>query len=518
MSMKKSDVFGVSSKSAEVTSGAMDDKCPVFGIDLGTTNSAISVVSQGNTPVTIKLRSGKYTMPSCVMWKDDKFIVGDEAYACRGQANVCYSIKRKMSEPTYLMDGSLNEKACFTFVDGEKQLTMSATEISAEILKGLVEQTDGMYGDIKDVVVTVPAYFEQTARENTKQACVLAGLNHKGTVNEPTAASLLYDLGTDIQREFVVYDLGGGTFDVTLARAVSNKNDDLDDLYGFETDTDGSVAGMSVKVIRTSGDAMLGGDDVDDALTKIAIIKILEKTPDFKITQAEYELAKRTLEQYKKLSVTDTYKFKIAGEEVVIGPKDFATALYPSYMKTKKILDKVLQSATENCTDVYLVGGSTKHPILRQFLKKDYPNMNINTAFSADLSVTSGAAIFGKSVKFGDAAVQIFDIISTSIGLNDRGNFREILRSGTSLPATGSISMTSVEEGQDTLHLELYQGRSRKIARNTRLGVVPIKLPADAKPNMFAVDVTLTVTTNNLLICTATMNDEVTNCRIDLKG
>lgn len=508
MNAVESNVFG--SKGAE-------DKQPVFGIDLGTTNSAISVVSQGNAFDNIKLTNGKYTMPSCVMWKDGKFIVGDEAYRNRGKANVCYSIKRKMSEPTHLIDGSLNEKACFTFVDGDKQLTMSATEISAEILKGLVEQTGGIYGEIKDVVVTVPAYFEQTARENTKQACILAGLNHKGTVNEPTAASLLYDLGTETYREFIVYDLGGGTFDVTLAQAISNKNDDLDDLYGFDSD-DESVAGMSVKVIRTSGDPMLGGDDIDDALTKIAVGKILEKKPEFKITREQYESTKRTLEEYKKLNVSDTYKFEIAGNEVVITPRDFATALYGSYAKTKAVLDTVLKSASDRCTEIYLVGGSTKHPMLRQLLAHDYPNMNIKDAFSADLAVTSGAAIFGKSIKFGDAAVQIFDIISTSIGLNDKGNFRPILSSGASLPATGSISMTSVEEGQEKLHLELYQGRSRKIARNTRLGVVPIVLPKGAKPNEFSVDVTLTVTTNNLLICTAKLGEEVINCKIDLKG
>lgn len=498
--------------------GAVKDNAPVFGIDLGTTNSAISVVSHGNAPTNIKLTSGKYTMPSCVMWKDGKFIVGDEAYEHRGEPNVCYSIKRKMGYSTYLDGGTLNPDACFTFKDGDKKLTMSATEISAEILKGLVAQTDGIYGDIKDVIVTVPAYFEQTARENTKQACILAGLNHKGTVNEPTAASLLYDLGDAVEKEFIVYDLGGGTFDVTLARAISNKNDDLDDLYNFDTDDTDAIAGMSIKVIRTSGNPQLGGDDIDDALTRIAIGKIREKKPDFVITKEQYEVAKRTLEIYKKESVSDTYIFSIADQEVSVGPRDFANALYDSYVKTKDVLDKVLESASENCKDIYLVGGSTKHPILRQMLAHDYPNMTINTAFSPDLSVTSGAAIFGKSVKFGDAAVQIFDIISTSIGLNDRGNFKPILFNGASLPATGTISMTSVEEGQDMLHLELYQGRSRKIARNTRLGVVPIKLPPNAKPNEFVVEVTLTVTTNNLLICTAKMGDEVIDCKIDLKG
>ena len=514
MSGTESSVFGSGSNDQ------VEDKAPVFGIDLGTTNSAISVVSQGTVPTNIKLLSGKYTMPSCVMWKDGEFIVGDEAYAHRGEPNVCYSIKRKMSETTYLANGELNAKACFTFVDGDKMKTMTATEISAEILKGLVRQTGGYYGEIRDVVVTVPAYFEQTARENTKQACILAGLNHKGTVNEPTAASLLYDLGDAIQREFIVYDLGGGTFDVTLAKATSNKNNELDDLYDFDTDDDDgdSVAGMSVKVIRTSGDAMLGGDDIDDALTRIAISRAVEKSPSFKCTKLQYEQTKRTMEIYKKESVFDTYSFPVGDVSVSIGPKDFASALYGSYMKTKAILDTVLQSATEDCKDIYLVGGSTKHPILRQMLEHDYPNMNINTAFSPDLSVTSGAAIFGKGIKFGDAAVQIFDIISTSIGLNDRGNFKPILYNGTSLPATGSIFMTSVREDQEMLHLELYQGRSRRTVRNTRLGVIPIKVPEGAKPNDFSVEVTLTVTTNNLLICSAKIGDDVIDCKIDLKG
>lgn len=181
-------------------------KTAAFGIDLGTTNSAIALVPSGTKPKIVPLKHGT-TMPSCIMWtgKGKEFIVGKDAYEHRYESSCIYSVKRHMPE----VDCHL------TMTVGDKKLTMTPAEISAEILKGLVKETKDLYGEVKDVVVTVPAKFNEIARQHTREACELAGLNLLGIIAEPTAASMCYDIEPDKGKtqDILVYDLGGGTFD-----------------------------------------------------------------------------------------------------------------------------------------------------------------------------------------------------------------------------------------------------------------------------------------------------------------
>ena len=221
-------VFKDKSDLAQKLNGRVE---PAFGIDLGTTNSAISVIINNNKPEPIILTSGKKTMPSCVLWNGSKqgFIVGEEAYKRINEVEHCvYSIKRKMQDPNYTR----------TFSYGGESITMTPAEISAEILKALVQQTGGMYGEIKDVIVTVPAYFDTTGRAATIEACKLAGLNLLGLLVEPSAAALTYNLDDNNAKNIIVYDLGGGTFDISLIRLSSTEksSDDFDDIYGFDDD------------------------------------------------------------------------------------------------------------------------------------------------------------------------------------------------------------------------------------------------------------------------------------------
>ena len=232
----------------------------VFGIDLGTTNSAISIVKTGD-PEIIHLNNGKDTLPSCVMWKDGQFIVGDEAYNNKGLSNVQYSVKRLMEDPN----------ATVTFKDGENEKVMTPTEVSAEILKGIVRATDGLYGTVHDVVVTVPAYFNDIGKRNTMKACELAGLNLIALENEPSAAALDYTPPADKDTEdVIIYDLGGGTFDITLASIIKSKADDFD-AYDFDNSTKSSASKI-IKPLALGGDGHLGGDDIDDELLKICLL------------------------------------------------------------------------------------------------------------------------------------------------------------------------------------------------------------------------------------------------------
>ena len=272
--MKKITAFGETKTLFVKKDTSLNDSKPVFGIDLGTTNSAISIIKDGRYVETIKLKNGKYTMPSCVWFHHNKFIVGDEAYRNRDKEDsVVYSVKRLMQDT----------KATVTLRDGNETITMTPAEVSAEILKGLVEHTEGMYGKVEDVVVTVPAYFEQSGIDATRKACELAGLNLIGIANEPTAASLCYDIKPEDgnSKDIIVYDLGGGTFDVTLARITMDSSVDngIADLYGLDS-SDEEEPSKVVTTLFVDGDAHLGGDDID--------LKTLQSRDDFTFITAHW--------------------------------------------------------------------------------------------------------------------------------------------------------------------------------------------------------------------------------------
>ena len=356
----------------------------VFGIDLGTTNSAISIVKTGD-PEIIHLNNGRDTLPSCVMWKDGKFIVGDEAYNNKGLSNVQYSVKRLMEDPS----------ATVTFKDGENEKVMTPTEVSAEILKGIVRATDGLYGTVHDVVVTVPAYFNDIGKRNTMKACELAGLNLIALENEPSAAALDYTPPADRDTEdVIIYDLGGGTFDITLASIIKSKADDFD-AYEFDNTTKSSASKI-IKPLALGGDGHLGGDDIDDELLKIVLKKM--GIDQFDLSERERKIFTARLERLKKAGIDQTYESEFEGDlldgthfskKVIIGPDDFEAATLPIYKKTRKIMNSVLAEVPNSAAKILLVGGSTKNPIIREMLKKDYPEFELSSALNPDLVVAT---------------------------------------------------------------------------------------------------------------------------------
>ena len=269
MELKQMDIFEsvkLDNKPKEVKKV---EKRP-FGIDLGTTNSAISVGLQSSSSKIITLTNGKNTMPSVVQWcGGDKFIVGAEAYNHDIDDSIVTSVKRLMQ----------TNGATVTFKkDGEEKI-MTPAEVSAEILKGLVEQTGGVYGEVHDVVVTVPAYFNQIGVMNTIKACELAGLNCLNILREPTAAALCYGLDReDVKTDYaVVFDLGGGTFDVSLVK-ISDRSEvnELCKLYGIDVDDSDKSTNKIVEPLYIDGDGNLGGDDYDFELYHILLERISE--------------------------------------------------------------------------------------------------------------------------------------------------------------------------------------------------------------------------------------------------
>lgn len=486
----------------------------IFGIDLGTTNSVISIVKKG-APEVIKLDSGKKTFPSCVMWKDGQFIVGDEAYKNKGLPNVVNSVKRLMEEPG----------ATVTFKDGDRELTMTPTEVSAEILKGIVKAAGSMYGTIHDVVVTVPAYFNDIGKRNTMNACELAGLNLIALENEPSAAALEYDLPDGVTSEdVIVYDLGGGTFDVTLAR-ITKMGAASFDAYGFGNASLGATSKI-IKPIAIGGDAKLGGDDLDNALFDIAVGKIgLQR---HQINEMDAKRYTATLEQIKKIGVNQMYETELKAtltdgteicEKINIGPDDFVEATMPSYKKTRKVLNAVLSERPNSASKILLVGGSTKNPIIREALAHDYPTFEISSALNPDLVVSTGAAIKGRILKYGDSSIASFDILPITIGvLEGEAKVVPVIEKNEELPVSHTQYFTTEFDNQTEMRVAIYQGNSAHRVDCVYLGDLIVDNIPPAKAGEPHLSITLTITANNVLMCEATIDGITKSMQLSLNN
>lgn len=485
-----------------------------FGIDLGTTNSAISIIPTGNHPVIITLKDGKTTMPSCVMWtgNDNEFIVGREAYERRYSESCIYSVKRFMQDVN----------AVVTLKKGEKKLTMRPAEVSAEILKGLVKEAGDTYGEIKDVVVTVPAYFDINGKKATKEAVELAGLNLLGIIAEPTAASLCYELSPDegCSKDIMVYDLGGGTFDVSLVRitdsSVTSEREALAKLYGFDDVKDNAV-GRTVSVISSDGDTHLGGDDIDTELFNVVMGIIREQGFSGKVSREDREHIILGLEKLKKSGVNSTYihtiKFTDPEESyrITITPNEFMKALEPIYQKTKVIIERVLSENRNSANTLVMVGGSTKNPQLIGRLRRDYPSFIINNAFPPDESVSLGAGIHAKELKFGEKAVSVFDSLAIGIGIVEGDKLKTIIPKNSQYPVTKTKTFTNVADNQDTVEIQIMQGNSIYTEEAVYLGKLVIdnlpKVPAET----LDIDINLAINANGILNCNTVISNPISH-------
>lgn len=482
----------------------LTDKSAAFGIDLGTTNSAISVIPQGTAPVIIPLKDGKTTIPSCVMWtgEDRKFIVGREAYLARktNAEAVCYSVKSLMQDP----------EAIVTFKVGDKILNMTPAEVSAEILKGLIAETRGYYGDIKDVVITVPAKFNEIGRSNTKKAAELAGLNLLGIINEPTAASMCYKLTPEDNgsRDLLVYDLGGGTFDISLVR-ITGKMDfsTIDKLYHVPEELRSQKSDVSIRALDSDGDTKLGGDDIDKMLYSNVIEGLSKQGYD---TSKIKEVTKKSLiflfEQLKKGNPNDSTSVPINlnnGESVTvnISYNEFMEALKPIYERTRVYVNNVLSRNRTSANTIILVGGSTKNPLLKELLKRDYPGYEINDAFPADESVALGAGVHSRFLKYGDNNISVFDSLADSIGVKASGRMSPIIERGSQFPVTKSKTYYTSEDNQKEIEVFILQGNSMEAEEACQLGSLLVDDLPEGKGGEVWIKIQLSIDVKGLLKC-----------------
>lgn len=482
----------------------------IFGIDLGTTNSAIALRTASSVPTLIKV-GRKTTLPSCVMWENGQFIVGEEAYAKRYQPNVIYSVKRLMGS---------NE--VIKLVDGENSISLTPAEVSSYILKELCNRASTYYDNIKDVVITVPAYFNQKQIEDTLKAGELAGLNVHHILKEPTSAGYVYsNIDSAESGEQVIYDLGGGTFDVThsvLIRKtpeVQKTINYLESYYGIKLNTANSDAGDKYysRVLGTYGDMHLGGDDIDEVLATMLLSHENLKRQD--MSDENFEQLVLECEKFKKSGMHGS-DFTIAGKTFHMEQDLLKAATREIYDRTLAIMQPLFSNIkSKNIKSIILVGGSTKSKYIREWLASDFPMATIVCSLNPDETVAQGAASIGYDIA-GGVPFKFQDVLPLAIGvLVDESRVSTCLPTNTSIPYSTSKVYTTLYDNQQVLEVKLYQGLSSNPEECTFLGTIKIEnLPPASKGELdIIIDFILAV--NGRLRVQATIGDLTKDIEIE---
>ncbi|CAA6802244.1 MAG: Chaperone protein DnaK [uncultured Sulfurovum sp.] len=479
----------------------------VLGIDLGTTNSAMAVFDNGEAKI-IANKEGKNTTPSIVAFTDKgEVLVGESAkrQAITNPENTIYSIKRimglMMSEdkakeaqsklPYHIIDRS---GACAIEVAGK---TYTPQEISAKVLMKMKEDAEAYLGEtVTDAVITVPAYFNDAQRKATKEAGTIAGLNVLRIINEPTSAALAYGLDKKDAEQIVVYDLGGGTFDVTA----------------LETG-DGVV-----EVLATGGDAFLGGDDFDNKIIDFVADQFKSDTGiDVKADVMALQRVKDAAETAKKelSSSTETeinLPFITADAS---GPKHlivkitrakFESLVADLVDSTIKTVQGVLKDAglsTSEINEVVMVGGSTRVPLVQEEMKKFF-GKELNKSVNPDEVVALGAAIQG-GVLAGDVKdVLLLDVTPLSLGIETLGGVTtKVIEKGTTIPAKKSQVFSTAEDNQPAVSIHVLQGEREFSKDNKSLGMFELRDVPAAPRGVPQIEVTFDIDANGILTVTA---------------
>jgi molecular chaperone DnaK len=440
---------------------------PLVGIDLGTTNSEVALVQYGK-PVVFE-DDGDPILPSFVgLAEDGRLLVGKAArnqWAVAPERTV-KSIKRKMGQDVKVKLGDQEYRP---------------QEISALILRALRERAAACLGrDVRKAVITVPAYFNDAQRQATREAGELAGLEVVRILNEPTAASLTYDPRHQDLRRVLVYDLGGGTFDVSVVQAQEGV----------------------IEVLSSHGDTQLGGDDFDDLLFKRIVTRFKEEH-GVDLEQNIYakarllrasEAAKRQLSFHPFARIEEEFIAEKDGAalhlNVEIAREEYEELIRPLLQRTMDSVRRALDDAKltpANIDKVILVGGSTRTPLVTQLLEERL-GQPAHQEVNPDLCVALGASIQAAMVGGAEVGPVLVDITPHSLGIRCVDivhgfefpyRFAAILPRNTPLPATRSEAFATVHDGQRTVEIEVFQGENEDIRFNHRIGNFRIEGLAD---------------------------------------
>jgi molecular chaperone DnaK len=476
----------------------------VLGIDLGTTYSCVAVM-EGSTPRVLEQKGGYRTLPSVVAFNPDgSSMVGHIAkrQAVTNAENTTYAVKRLIGRNFQSQEVEKALKSVpYKIVQGPNRdprihiygKNYPIQEISALILKqikAIAEET--LHAKVEKAVITVPAYFSDGQRQATKDAGMIAGLNVLRIVNEPTAAALAFGFQKKLNKKIAVYDLGGGTFDISI----------------LDISTD------SFEVLATAGNTYLGGEDFDE--------KIIEFVAEYFKNEHQFDLKsdKMALQRLKdaaesaKCQLSSTLETEINlpfvttvnGEskhlKMTLNRADLERLTEMLIDQTIKICGSALDMAAlkiSNIDDVILVGGMTRMPLVQQKVKEFFgraPAKNVHP----DEAVALGAAILGQSLMQEEAPIMLLDVTPFSLGIRTAGGFATVLiGKNSTIPTEESHVFTTVTDGQRSVKIQVLQGESKLASENALLGEFTLTDIPEAKAGTPEINVSFSIDSNGIV-------------------